>query len=66
MKGPLSSFDAGEKEFKKKFSDKTKNKWEDRDSFVPVKGKYTLIEMDDDQDSQEAMVCVCVCELGGV
>ena len=38
------------KEFKKKFTDKTKNKWEDRAQFTPVAGKYTLLEMDDDED----------------
>ena len=50
MKGPFHSMDAAENEFKKKFSDKTKNKWEERDNFTPVAGKYTLLEMDDDDD----------------
>jgi poly [ADP-ribose] polymerase len=45
--------DAAEKEFKKKFSDKTKNKWENRGSFVPAPGKYTLLEMDDDAGDEE-------------
>ena len=53
MKGPFSSIDAAAKEFKKKFTDKTKNKWENRDKFVPAPGKYTLIEMDDDSDGEE-------------
>lgn len=39
-----------EKEFKKKFTDKTRNKWDDREKFTPVPGKYTLIEMADDDD----------------
>jgi len=33
-------------DFKKKFSDKTKNDWEDRDSFVKVAGKYDLVKID--------------------
>jgi poly [ADP-ribose] polymerase len=53
MKGPFSSIDAAAKEFTKKFNDKTKNKWENRDKFVPVPGKYTLIEMDDDSEGEE-------------
>ena len=50
MKGPFRSVDEAAKEFKKKFSDKTKNKWEDRENFTPVPGKYTLLEMDDEGD----------------
>jgi poly [ADP-ribose] polymerase len=39
------------KAFEKKFKDKTKNNWAQRGSFNPVAGKYTLIEMaDDDED----------------
>lgn len=53
MKGPFSTVDSAAVEFCKKFRDKTKNAWEDRASFTPVPGKYTLIEMDD-EDSQEA------------
>ena len=52
MKGPFSMENAA-KEFNKKFSDKTKNKWEKRDNFEPVPGKYTLIEMDDDSSDEE-------------
>ena len=33
-------------EFKKKFSDKTKNDWEDRDQFEKVAGKYDLVKID--------------------
>ena len=44
-------------DFKKKFQDKTKNKWEQRDNFVAHPGKYTLLEMgeedDDDVDDDE-------------
>ena len=56
MKGPFHSVEAAEQEFKKKFSDKTKNKWEDREKFTPVPGKYTLLEMDDDDDDV-SMLC---------
>ena len=31
--------------FEKKFSDKTKNKWEDKDDFVKVPGKYELVDV---------------------
>ena len=34
------------KSFEKKFKDKTANNWNERTSFVPKSGKYTLIEMD--------------------
>jgi len=50
MKGPFCSVEEAAKEFKKKFSEKTKNKWEDREQFTPVPGKYTLLEMDDEDD----------------
>ena len=42
--------DDATKAFKKKFSDKTKNKWDKRDDFVAAPGKYTLLEMDDEED----------------
>ena len=58
MKGPFHSVEAAEQEFKKKFSDKTKNKWEEREKFTPVPGKYTLLEMDDDDDDDDvSMPC---------
>ena len=50
MKGPFRSIEEAAKDFKKKFTDKTRNKWEDRAEFTPVAGKYTLLEMDDDDD----------------
>ncbi|KAJ0068472.1 hypothetical protein NL108_008437 [Boleophthalmus pectinirostris] len=40
------------KEFEKKFKDKTKNNWSDRDNFVSHPGKYTLIEVDGEQDAE--------------
>ncbi|XP_047497848.1 protein mono-ADP-ribosyltransferase PARP3-like, partial [Penaeus chinensis] len=42
--------------FEKKFKDKTKNNWADRDNFEPVPKKYTLLEMDDDSDEEEDAV----------
>lgn len=52
LKGPMD-FDGALKEFKKKFRDKTKNKWEEKASFTPHSGKYTLIEMDDGDEEDE-------------
>ena len=49
----MGSFKDAQKAFKKKFSDKTKNKWETRDSFQAVPGKYTLIEMDEEGEDDE-------------
>lgn len=46
------------KDFKKKFWEKTKNKWEDRKHFVPHPNKYTLIELQGEAESQEAVVKV--------
>lgn len=40
------------KDFEKKFKDKTKNNWSDRANFVSHAGKYTLIEVDGDQDAE--------------
>ncbi|KAJ3603227.1 hypothetical protein NHX12_030969 [Muraenolepis orangiensis] len=40
------------KDFEKKFKDKTKNNWADRDNFVAQKGKYTLIEVDGEADTE--------------
>ena len=53
MKGPFTSQDKAAGEFCKKFRDKTKNAWEERDNFTPVPGKYTLIEMDDEEPDEE-------------
>ena len=39
-------------DFKRKFKDKTKNAWEDREQFQAVSGKYTLIEMGSDEEEQ--------------
>ncbi len=37
-------------DFKKKFKDKSKNDWDKRNKFIPVPGKYTLLEMDEDDE----------------
>ncbi|XP_040214639.1 protein mono-ADP-ribosyltransferase PARP3 [Rana temporaria] len=52
---------AAKKDFEKKFKDKTKNNWSDRDNFTAHAGKYTMIEVehdDDEEDNGEAMVKV--------
>ncbi|XP_072540673.1 protein mono-ADP-ribosyltransferase PARP3 [Salminus brasiliensis] len=51
LAGP-SNADAAIKNFEKKFKDKTKNNWSDRENFVSYSGKYTLIEVDGDQDAE--------------
>ena len=42
--GPFES-DVAEKEFCKKFKNKTSNIWEDRENFETMTGKYALVEM---------------------
>ena len=37
-------------DFKKKFQDKTKNSWDKRDSFQAKSGKYTLLEVENDEE----------------
>lgn len=51
LAGP-SNVDTAIKNFEKKFKDKTKNNWSDRDNFVSHAGKYTLIEVEGDQDAE--------------
>eukprot|EP00457_Paulinella_chromatophora_P002241 gb/GEZN01002245.1/.p1 GENE.gb/GEZN01002245.1/~~gb/GEZN01002245.1/.p1 ORF type:complete len:752 (+),score=189.78 gb/GEZN01002245.1/:65-2320(+) len=46
-------------QFEKKFMDKTKNSWRQRDSFRPVKGKYLYLppvapDSEEDEDDEEA------------
>ena len=43
-------------EFKKKFSDKTKNDWEDRDNFEKFPGKYDLVKMDYNNSTSDESV----------
>ncbi|XP_048346773.1 protein mono-ADP-ribosyltransferase PARP3 [Sphaerodactylus townsendi] len=58
----LSSFpslEAAKKDFEKKFRDKTKNGWADRENFVAHPGKYTLIEVQQgEEEEQEVTVKV--------
>lgn len=51
--GP-SDFGKALKAFQSKFKDKTKNAWEDRASFKPAAGRYTLIEVDRSADADKA------------
>uniref|UniRef100_A0A8C8VRV7 Poly [ADP-ribose] polymerase n=1 Tax=Peromyscus maniculatus bairdii TaxID=230844 RepID=A0A8C8VRV7_PERMB len=44
------------KDFEKKFREKTKNKWEERNNFVAHPSKYTLIEVQGEAEDQEAVV----------
>ncbi|KAM6474537.1 protein mono-ADP-ribosyltransferase PARP3 [Liasis olivaceus] len=58
----LSSFpslEAAMKDFEKKFREKTKNNWADRDNFIAHDGKYTLTEVQhEDKEEQEVTVKV--------
>jgi len=50
------NYENGIKAFEKKFRDKTRNQWHERDNFVKVKGKYDIVETvevegDGDDDS---------------
>uniref|UniRef100_A0A8C5Q1K5 WGR domain-containing protein n=1 Tax=Leptobrachium leishanense TaxID=445787 RepID=A0A8C5Q1K5_9ANUR len=61
----LNSFNDPEpaiKDFEKKFRDKTKNAWSDREKFTPHPGKYTLIEVahDDEEDGGAGEVAIKV------
>ncbi|KAF8949348.1 Poly [ADP-ribose] polymerase 2 [Haplosporangium gracile] len=52
------NLDAGKSLFEKKYKDKTRNNWADRDNFVKVAGKYHLLPPDegdsDEEDDEEA------------
>ncbi|EDQ90293.1 uncharacterized protein MONBRDRAFT_16448 [Monosiga brevicollis MX1] len=50
--GPFASPDGAISEFKKKFKAKAANNWEDRQNFKPKAGKYTLIDMAEDDDEE--------------
>lgn len=49
---PFDKAENAVKDFEKKFKDKTKNNWSDRMNFVSHPGKYTLIEVDGEQDAE--------------
>ncbi|XP_070559252.1 protein mono-ADP-ribosyltransferase PARP3-like [Ptychodera flava] len=53
LKGPFSDIKSAQSEFEKKFKDKTRNAWGNRDNFKPSPGKYTLLEMDQDETEEE-------------
>ncbi|XP_076332637.1 protein mono-ADP-ribosyltransferase PARP3-like isoform X2 [Tachypleus tridentatus] len=53
LRGPMTSLESAKLDFKKKFQDKTRNKWENRDNFVPHPGKYTLLEMDSEETEDD-------------
>ncbi|KAM3622029.1 uncharacterized protein V6R79_019373 [Siganus canaliculatus] len=48
----VKTLESAVKDFEKKFKDKTKNNWSDRDNFVTHAGKYTMIEVDGEQDAE--------------
>ncbi|XP_075039916.1 protein mono-ADP-ribosyltransferase PARP3-like [Mixophyes fleayi] len=55
------SLEAAKKDFEKKFKDKTKNNWSERENFTAHPGKYTMIEVqhgDDEEETGEATVKV--------
>lgn len=47
------------KDFEKKFKDKTKNVWSERIKFVCHPGKYTLIEVDGEEDAEVKVILIC-------
>uniref|UniRef100_A0A674NQ20 Poly (ADP-ribose) polymerase family, member 3 n=1 Tax=Takifugu rubripes TaxID=31033 RepID=A0A674NQ20_TAKRU len=49
---PFDKLEKAVKDFEKKFKDKTKNSWSDRSNFVSYAGKYTMIEVDGEQDAE--------------
>uniref|UniRef100_A0A8I3X9L3 Poly [ADP-ribose] polymerase n=1 Tax=Callithrix jacchus TaxID=9483 RepID=A0A8I3X9L3_CALJA len=55
---PFTTLEDAKKDFEKKFQEKTKNKWAERDQFVAHPGKYTLIEVQGEDEAQEAVVKV--------
>ncbi|XP_067097070.1 protein mono-ADP-ribosyltransferase PARP3 [Osmerus mordax] len=48
----LPNAESSVKMFEKKFKEKTKNNWSDRGNFQSHPGKYTLIEVDGDEDAE--------------
>ncbi|XP_053455752.1 protein mono-ADP-ribosyltransferase PARP3 isoform X2 [Nycticebus coucang] len=54
----FTKLEDAKKDFEKKFRDKTKNNWAERDHFVAHPGKYTLIEVQGEDKDQEAVVKV--------
>ncbi|XP_075795591.1 protein mono-ADP-ribosyltransferase PARP3 isoform X2 [Pelodiscus sinensis] len=52
------SLEAAKKDFEKKFREKTKNSWAERENFVAQPGKYTLIEVERGAEDGEVTVKV--------
>ncbi|NXP10196.1 PARP3 polymerase, partial [Thinocorus orbignyianus] len=61
---PSASLEAAKKDFEKKFREKTKNSWADRENFVAQPGKYTLIEVQPGA-GQEVEVALRVDDMDG-
>lgn len=59
LSDPYVSPDKAIKDFEKKFKDKTKNSWKERDNFVSHLEKYTLIKVDGGQDAEVKVTVVC-------
>lgn len=55
---PFVCLEDAKKDFEKKFREKTKNKWEEREHFVAHPNKYTLIEVQGEAETQEAVMKV--------
>lgn len=51
----FESLEDAKKSFEKKFRDKTKNSWAERDHFVAQPGKYTLTEVQREDEAQEVV-----------
>lgn len=51
----FKSLEDAKKSFEKKFRDKTKNSWAERDHFVAQPGKYTLTEVQREDEAQEVV-----------
>ena len=49
--------------FKKKFQDKTSNKWDDRDNFQKRAGKYDMVDMADAEEVGDTSACCVACLL---
>ncbi|KAM4722041.1 protein mono-ADP-ribosyltransferase PARP3 [Rhinophrynus dorsalis] len=63
---PFSSLVLAQKDFEKKFRDKTKNAWSERENFTAHPGKYTLIEVEHEDGQETGEVTVKVDVVDGV
>lgn len=60
LSSPFDKAENAVKDFEKKFKDKTKNNWSDRMNFVSHPGKYTLIQVDGEQDAEIKVIWIPV------